>query len=60
MSNGGYNALIKQKFMESLWNKMDDSERIVFTIASLQNINHQETMRTLNDLSEKVDKNKHS
>ncbi len=60
MNNGGYNALIKQKYMESIWNKMDDSERIAFAIASLQNSNHQETMKAISDLSDKVDKSKHS
>lgn len=60
MSNGGYNALIKHKFMESLWTKMDDNERMAFAIASLQNSNHQETMKALGVLSNKVDKSKHS
>lgn len=58
--NGGYNAIIKQKLMESIWKKMDDKERIAFTIASLQNSNHQETMNALNNLSQKIDQNKHS
>lgn len=58
--NGGYNALIKQKLMESIWGKMDDKEHIAFAIASLQNSNHQETMSALNGLSQKIDQNKHS
>lgn len=58
--SGGYNALIKQKYMESIWNKMDDSERIAFAIASLQNSNHQETMNALTNLSKQIEANKHS
>lgn len=58
--NGGYNALVRQKLMESIWNKMDDTERMVFTIASLQSNNHNETMQAINSLSRKIDDNHHS
>lgn len=60
MSNGGYNTLVRQKLMESIWNKMDDKERIAFTIASLQSSNHHETMQAITNLSQKIDENKHS
>lgn len=58
--NGGYNALVEKKMMESIWKKMDDSERIAFTLVSMQSNNHRETMDALSSLSRQVEANKHS
>lgn len=60
MARNEYKAFMQHKVLESIYNKMDDSERLVFMLASLQNNNHREEMDALANLSKQVDNSKHS
>lgn len=49
-----YKALMKQKMLSSIYDKMDNKERLTFFLAYMQNSNHRETMSALADLSKQV------
>lgn len=55
MGSGGYDALAKRKLMESIWDKMDEGERLAFALASMLESNHREAMGALAGLGKRVD-----
>lgn len=60
MANDEYKGLMRRKLLESIYDKMDDREKLVFIQMTLQNADHQEIMRALQGLSKKIDESKHS
>lgn len=60
MASNEYEGLMRRKLLESIYDKMDDREKLVFIQMTMQNADHQEIMRALQGLSEKIDESKHS
>lgn len=58
--DNGYKALMRRKLLESIYDKMDDKEKLVFIQMTMQNADHQEIMRALQHISKQVDDSKHS
>lgn len=60
MTNNEYKALMRRKLLESIYDKMDDREKLVFIQMTMQNADHQEIMNALQQISKQVDNSKHS
>lgn len=60
MNSNEYKALMRRKLLERIYDKMSDHEKLVFVQMTMQNADHQEIMRALNNLSKQVKENKHS
>lgn len=55
-----YKTLLKHKMLSSIYDKMDERERLAFILAYMQNSNHRETMSALGDLQKQVQASRRS
>lgn len=60
MGNNEYKSLLRYKLLSSIYDKMDDRERLAFMQISMSNANHREAMSALQSLSKQVDASRHS
>ncbi len=60
MSGNEYRSLMRYKLLSSIYEKMDDKEKLAFMQMSIANANHRETMNALQSLGKQVDASKHS
>lgn len=52
--------MMRQKLLESIYDKMTDEEKRLYVQMSIQDRDHAEIMRSLEDLKQKADANHHS
>lgn len=50
-----YRALMRRKFLESMYDKMSDEEKRLYVQMSIQDRDHQEIMQALQSQHEKLD-----
>ena len=56
----GYRELMRRKLLNEVYEKMTDEEKRLFVQLTIQDKDHREIMKSLEDISKKADNNHHS
>lgn len=60
MTDGEYNALMRRKLLESIYDKMDEEDKRVFVQMTMQDADYRDIMRALQSLSKQVEDGRQS